>query len=164
MQHIMHVCQSWERDPSSVALPEVSSIFFPHKQCFCFQYGKSFLTWIKGLRTEDVFHCKAYRGNVIVGFINKTELNWFANWLPGCHKPRECAGRHTTDAAAQRWGTVPTVWVHVHICNGACMHRHGSHINMQYIACFLLFCILILLTYCVCGLQCISAQSWEGWV
>ncbi len=27
-QHLLHVCLSWERDPSSVALPEVS-IFFP---------------------------------------------------------------------------------------------------------------------------------------
>ena len=28
MQHLLHVCPSWERDPSSVATPEVSSFFF----------------------------------------------------------------------------------------------------------------------------------------
>ncbi len=30
----MHVCPSWERDPSSVALPEVSSIFFSTLKVF----------------------------------------------------------------------------------------------------------------------------------
>ena len=28
MWHLLHLCLSWERDPSSVALPEVSSVFF----------------------------------------------------------------------------------------------------------------------------------------
>ena len=70
MQHLMHVCQSVDRDHSSVALPEVSFFFFfPINSVFV----SAFLSWIKGLRTEDVVHCKAHWGSVIViwGFINK---------------------------------------------------------------------------------------------
>ena len=28
MRHLLHVCRSWEMDPSSVTIPEVSSIFY----------------------------------------------------------------------------------------------------------------------------------------
>ena len=45
---LLHVCPSWERDPSSVALPEVFPSFF-----FFSQYS----TGIEGLRTEDAIHC-----------------------------------------------------------------------------------------------------------
>ena len=77
MQHLLHVCLSWEMDISAT-LPEVSSIFlFPPRWKFFFsQYGKFFLTQIEGLGTEGVV-CStdytAYWGNVIVilGYINK---------------------------------------------------------------------------------------------
>ena len=47
-RHLLHVCPFWERDPSSGALSEVCSIFFPVTKVF-FQYGKflSFLYKIK---------------------------------------------------------------------------------------------------------------------
>ena len=89
---LLHVCISWKSDPSSVALPEVSSIvfifvyFYPVKSFFFHQHVKFFLTRIKVLRTEDVDHCtdcKAHWGNVIVilGYINKTDLSWFTHGL-----------------------------------------------------------------------------------
>lgn len=28
LEHLLHVCLSWERDPSSAALPDVSTIFY----------------------------------------------------------------------------------------------------------------------------------------
>ncbi len=55
-RHLLHVCLSWERDPSSVALPEVSSIFFLSKEFI--------LVRIERLRTEDVVRftdCKDLR-------------------------------------------------------------------------------------------------------
>ena len=92
-RHLLHVCPSWKRDPSSVALPEVSSIVLFFVFCFLFFFNlvkrvwvffsinmwNFFLTQIEGLRTEDVVHCtdcKAHWGNVIVilGYINKTDL------------------------------------------------------------------------------------------
>ena len=86
-RHLLHVCPSWKRDPSSVALPEVSSIvfFYPVKRVFSHQHVKFFLTRVEGLRTEDVVHCtdcKAHWGNVIVilGYINKIDLIWFDSY------------------------------------------------------------------------------------
>ena len=84
-QHLLHFCPSWKRDPSTVALPEASSIvffFYSFKRFFFHQHVKFFLTRIEGLRTEDVVHCtdcKAHWGNVIVilGYINKIDLIWF---------------------------------------------------------------------------------------
>ena len=49
MRHLLYFCLSWKMDPPSVALPEVSSIFF----LFFSQCGKIFLCWIECLRTED---------------------------------------------------------------------------------------------------------------
>ena len=37
----------WEKDPSSVVVPEVSDFL-------CLGFLKFFLTWFEGLRTEDV--------------------------------------------------------------------------------------------------------------
>lgn len=51
MRHLLHVCTSWERDPSSEAHLASEGFFF-------FRYDKIFLTGIKGLRTEDT-DCKA---------------------------------------------------------------------------------------------------------
>lgn len=69
--HLLHV---WERDPSSVVLPEVSSIFsLYYKGLFCGTYCH---TWFEGVRTEDVARsrdCKAPWGKfgfVILGYIN----------------------------------------------------------------------------------------------
>lgn len=45
-----HVCQYWQRVPSSTALSVVSSIFLPIWFCFC-------LTQIECLRAEDVAPC-----------------------------------------------------------------------------------------------------------
>ena len=55
----------------------IVSFFFPSTWRF-------FLTWIEGLRTQGVFHCrdcKAHWGNVIVmlGYINKIAWIWFEN-------------------------------------------------------------------------------------
>ena len=55
-------CMSWERDPFSVALPEVSSIFFFLNFFFLSTYqkylhSKFVLTEIEGLRTDNVIHC-----------------------------------------------------------------------------------------------------------
>ena len=76
MRHLLHVCPSWGRDPSSAALPEVLSISFFLFFSFLI-HDKFFLTGIEGLRTEDVLHradCEACLGNVIVtlGCMNKT--------------------------------------------------------------------------------------------
>ena len=57
MRHLLHVCPARERDPSSVALPEVCSFLTGLTQ-----YGKFFLTINEGIRTKDVIlctHCKA---------------------------------------------------------------------------------------------------------
>jgi hypothetical protein len=53
-RHLLHVCPSWERDPSSVALPEVSPIFFPLKLWGFSFFWKFFLVRCEGLRTEGV--------------------------------------------------------------------------------------------------------------
>ena len=103
-RHLLHVCPSWKRDPSSVALPEVSSIvfFYPVKRFFFFhQHVKFFLTRIEGLRTEDVVHCtdcKAHWGNVIVilGYINKINLIFWAS-LYSCGGLWAGAGRDHTE-------------------------------------------------------------------
>ena len=61
MQLVSYVSQSWERDPSSVALPEVSSIPPVKRAVFLFfflQHGKFFLLHrIKGLGAENVVQC-----------------------------------------------------------------------------------------------------------
>ncbi len=78
-RHLLHGCPSWERDPSSVALPDGFFHVFPVKG-FC---GEFFLIWIEGLRTEGVVcctDCKAPWGKVwfvILGYRNKTDLTWF---------------------------------------------------------------------------------------
>ena len=70
MQHLLHVCLSWERDLSSAVLPEVSST--PCVKILSFFFPSTWqvlLPSIKGLRTEDVVHCKdckAHWGDVIV--------------------------------------------------------------------------------------------------
>ena len=75
-------CLSWKRDPSSVALSEVSFfLFFTLLKRSFHQHGKFFLTRVECLRTENVVHCtdcKAHWGNVIAIFIyiNKTDLIW----------------------------------------------------------------------------------------
>ena len=67
MQHLKHVCPSRERDRSSVALCEISSIFsllFNGRE-----QGKFFLSQFKGLMFKDVVHCtdcKARWGNVVI--------------------------------------------------------------------------------------------------
>ena len=76
MRHLLHVRPSWGRNPSSVALPEVYSVFFPPVKFFFCSKWYVFLTWNEGRRTEDVIHCtvcKAHSGTVIViwGYINK---------------------------------------------------------------------------------------------
>lgn len=53
--NLLHSCPSWERDTSSVTLPEVSSIFlFPATRGLS---GKFFITQNKGLRAKGVVHC-----------------------------------------------------------------------------------------------------------
>ena len=99
MQHLLTVCPSWERDPSSVAPPQVSFIFFSPLLKVCLtQYGRFFLNWIEGLRTEDVVlctNCKAHWGNVILilGYINKTDLKVI--WLFIIHS---CVGIMTNSS------------------------------------------------------------------
>ena len=58
-QHLSHVCPSWQRDPYSVALPEVfrSFFFFPLLKRFFFffffnPHGKFFLPWINRVILE----------------------------------------------------------------------------------------------------------------
>ena len=58
-------------------------MFMTSHSCLFFSISmwRFFLTWIEGLRTEDVVHCadcKAHWGNVIVilGYINKIDLIW----------------------------------------------------------------------------------------
>ncbi len=53
-RHLFYVCLSCERDPSHVALPAVSSIFFPVKRVFL---GEFFLIPVEHLRTECVTCC-----------------------------------------------------------------------------------------------------------
>ena len=67
---------SWDRDPSSMTLPEVSSIFPPPLFSSLLKFS---VTLIEGLMTEDVVHCtvcKTHWGNVIVilGYLNKIDL------------------------------------------------------------------------------------------
>ena len=54
MWHLLHACPSWERDPSSVALPEVSAIFFfSVKRLFLFSTWQVFPQSNRGLRQCD---------------------------------------------------------------------------------------------------------------
>lgn len=72
---MFHICPSWKRDPSSVALPQISFHFFTLLQgCFCFVFIMASFSSLKsrGLRTEDVFHCtkcKARWSNVTFTYI-----------------------------------------------------------------------------------------------
>ena len=71
-------CLSIQREPSSVAPPEVYSIFYsPIKNVFFSYYGMFFLTWIKGLMREDDVHYTDYHRFVIFGYMNEMDLIWF---------------------------------------------------------------------------------------
>ena len=71
-------CLSIQREPSSVAPPEVYSIFYsPIKKVFFSYYGMFFLTWIKGLMREDDVHYTDYHRFVIFGYMNEMDLIWF---------------------------------------------------------------------------------------
>ena len=89
MQLVSYVSQSWERDPSSVARPEVSStppvkgLFF----CFFFsQHGKFFLLHrIKGLGAENVVQCADCAEATWLWFGDSTHWTTFHSWFENVH-------------------------------------------------------------------------------
>lgn len=88
----IHVCPFWERDPSSVAHPETSSVFG----------GKFFLLWNKTLRTDGVVFCTDCTDPwgksrfMIWGYVKKIDLHWLdsgleSNWSSFPWNPRGIA-------------------------------------------------------------------------
>ena len=64
-RHLLHVCPSWERDPSSVALPEVSPIF-PFK---LWVFSGSFSLYDVRVYDYIIFYLRVYKLFFISSFV-----------------------------------------------------------------------------------------------
>lgn len=73
-QYILHVCQCWERDRSSVALPAGSSIFYSLLKGF---FAEVFLYLNQVIRLEWFTCCTNFKApyGKFVGYMHKTDVN-----------------------------------------------------------------------------------------